>query len=341
MNKLNFILLSVFLCVILSACDSGPAPVEITDLKNYTDSTLKFAVDYPSNWVTSSTPGARFMVFSSNDAKSRFVDFKTTGFPGAMIDLNAMKVDETQTIDSILAKVKQKFDIDYKTSDITVDGFDGKKLEYGFELNDGNFKGVFVVASKDNVTYTTLKIEAFADSWDKYDDNFSKVISSLKLAQTQVRGTDTQTVIIEQPFPSDTLTTEKGTGFAISIPKNFYRGKAASSGVIASYNYIGDRRGDCNIQIDVLDGSQNKDFKKAATELAAKYPGNPALSNASVGGGESAYMINYKATKDVKSRVYFVKKGDKFYRMTVNWFVPEESNYLPIFEKCIASFKLD
>ena len=41
----------------------------------------------------------------------------------------------------------------------------------------------------------------------------------------------------------------------------------------------------------------------------------------------------------VKGKVWFAMKGDKMYRITINWFTGEEKDFLPIFEKSVASFK--
>lgn len=341
MNKFkHFSLLALLVCFFV-ACDSGPKPVEITELAEYQDELLKFGIKYPSNWVTSKQQGERFIVFSSNDAKSRFLKYEPEGFPGAMIDVYATKVDEeTKTVDTIINKAKIFPEEYYKESAITVDGVQGRRFDYSFELEGGEFKGIFIIASKDQLTYTTLKVEAFDGSWKKYEESFNTIISSLKLAETQQRRQDTLTVIEELPFPSEKLTQQKGNSFSISIPDNFYLGRTNAANMIASYNYIGDRRGDCNIQVDVLDGSKTKDLKKAATELASKYPGSPAVSGTKIGGLDG-FVMNWKPAKDVKGKVYFAKKGDKIFRISLNWFVPEENQYLPIFEKAVASIKFD
>jgi hypothetical protein len=312
MNKFkHFSLLTLILCVFLASCKDTPEPVEITELAEYQDELLKFGVKYPTNWVTSKQQGERFIVFSSNDAKPRFLKYDPDGFPGAMIDVYATKVDETKTVDTIITKA-QIFPAEYyKESAITVDGVQGRRFDYGFELEGGEFKGVFIIASKDQTTFTTLKMEAFDGSWETYAENFNAVISSLKLAETQQRTQDTLTVVEELPFPTDKLVQQRGNGFAISIPDNFYLGKSNAANMIASYNYIGDRRGDCNIQVDVLDGSKTKDLKKAATELASKYPSSPAVSGTKIGGLDG-FVMNWRPMKDVKGKVYFVKKATKF-----------------------------
>ena len=341
MRKVNNALLSlIILGFVFTACDSRPKPVEITELKTYTDVPLKFSIQYPENWTANITQGQRVTIFSSNDAKSRFLDYASDGFPGAMIDLFVSKVDSNTTAEDVIKNAKNFSEDIYKQSTLTIDGVQGKRLDYGFPLTDGEFKGMIIIASKDNVTYTRLKIETFGDAWEKYEADFDKIIKSVTLAITQNNSPDTLTVTEELPPPSDKLVEKKGNGFSISIPENFYSGKTNSANMIASYNYIGDRRGDCNLQVDVIDASKTSDFKKSATELASKYPGSPSISDTKVGGIDG-YFINWKPSKDVKGRVFFVKKGDKFFRISLNWYVPEEADYLPIFEKCIASIKFE
>lgn len=338
---MNILLLcTLFTCLMITGCKQGPKPVEITNLADYNDELIKFGIKYPSNWVTAKTPGERFVVFSSNDAKSRFMKYDAEGFPGAMIDVYATKVTETKTFDTLIKKSRLFPDEYYKESSITVDGVQGKRFDYGFDLTGGGFKGIFIIASKDNITYTSLKIEAFDGSWQNYEENFNAVISSLKLAVTQEKRQDTITNVEELPGPSATLVEKKGNGYSISIPDNFYLGKSPTKDAIASNNYVGDRRADCNILVDVLDGSQTSDFKKAATELASRYPAASSLSGKKLGGID-AYMISYKPTKDVKSRVYFAKKDNKIFRVSMYWFVPEEKDYLPIFEQSINSIKFN
>lgn len=333
----KFSLLSLFTLLLVVSC-GGPAPIEITSLDTYADNAIKFSVQYPSNWIKTKTTGERFTVYSSNDAKARFLSYATEGFPGALIDVYATKVNEAKTLDTLLHKAKI-FDASiYKQSKCKVDGVEGIRLDYTFPLSDGDFKGVFIIASKDNVTYTSIKLETFGDAWDTYQENFDKIIASLKLAETQKRTQDTLNITEELPFPSEKLVVKEGNGFTISIPDNFYAGKANSQGSIAAYNYIGDRRGDCNIMINVIDGSKTKDLSKAANAMAGAFPGMTGFKAAKLGGVDG-FTWDYKSSKDVKGRVYFVKHNNNIYRVITNWYVPEEANYLPVFTKCLNTFK--
>ena len=51
--------------------------------------------------------------------------------------------------------------------------------------------------------------------------------------------------------------------------------------------------------------------------------------------------MNYSFMRDVNSRVYFAIKGDKMYRVTLNWFVPKQAIYLPVFENCLRTLKIN
>ena len=336
----NTLLLLLLIGLMITACDKGPKPVEITGLKTYTDVPLKFSIQYPENWVAATTQGQRVIVFSSNDTRSRFLDYASEGFPGAMINLFVAKVDSAKTEEDIIKDLKRFEESIYKPSNVTIDGVQGKRWDYEFPLEDGEFKGVVVVASKDEITYTTLKLEAFGDAWKKYEADFEKIIATLQLAITQTSTADTLMIVEELPPPSEKLVLKSGNGFSISVPENFYLGRTNAANMIASYNYIGDRRGDCNIQVDVIDASQTSDFKKAANELASKYPGSPSISDTKVGGIDG-FVMNWTPGRNLKGRVFFAKKGDKLFRISMNWFVPEEADYLPIFEKSIASIKFE
>jgi len=49
--------------------------------------------------------------------------------------------------------------------------------------------------------------------------------------------------------------------------------------------------------------------------------------------------LNYSPVKDVSSRVYFMEKGGKIYRVIMNWYKPQADHFLPVFEKCVGTLK--
>lgn len=340
MKVFKYCLLFCFTIILLSGCGNKHGkPVEIKDLKEYKDEAVGFSIKYPSNWVTTKMTGVRFAAFSSNSAKPRFARYDTEGFPGAKIDVNIVKIDSVVTLDSII-KVNKTFQPDlYKFDEVMLDGVKASKFTYSFELEDGEFMGELYVATKDGKLATVLFFEAFANTWDMYKDKFNEIVSSLKLAVEPAAPTAAP-INAEEPPASANLVPKSGPGYVIMVPDNFNLTKGVARNVISSQNYIGKRRADCNIQVDVIDASQSKNLKKIVDENKPTYKnsGEPKAINL---GGVSAYMFTYQPTGQVKGRVYFALKGDRLYRITMNWFAGEEKDYLPVFEKSVNSIKFE
>lgn len=340
MKVLKYFLLVCLSIFILSGCGNKHGkPVEIEDLKEYKDEAVGFSLKYPSNWVVTKLTGVRFAAFSSNNAKLRFARYDTEGFPGAKIDLNVVKIDSVVTLDSII-KVNKTFQPDlYKFDEVMIDGVKASRFRYSFELEDGEFVGELYVATKDGKLATVLFFEAFANTWDMYKDKFNEIVSSLKLAVEPAAPTAV-TINVEEPPASANLVPKSGPGYVIMVPDNFNLTKGIARNVISSQNYIGKRRADCNIQVDVIDASQSKNLKKIVEENRPTYKNSGEPRSINLGGVE-AYVFPYQPTGQVKGRVYFALKGDRLYRITMNWFVGEEKDYLHVFEKSVNSIKFE
>jgi hypothetical protein len=56
--------------------------------------------------------------------------------------------------------------------------------------------------------------------------------------------------------------------------------------------------------------------------------------------GENARFFNYSPARGIKSRIYFTVKNDKIYRVIFNYYAPMEKDFLPAYEKIIASIRL-
>lgn len=338
----KFYLPIIAVFAILSACGNKYGnPVDIADLKEYKDDVTEFSIKYPSNWVTSRVQGKRYAVFSSNEAMARFSRYDAVGFPGAKLDLNVIMLDSAVTIDSV-ANLSKLFSPElYKQEDITLDGVPAKKFTYSFELEDGMFYGEMYIATKDNQAATIFNIEAFADTWDKYKESFGQIVSSMKLA-TAPKPFVPEVVNVEvaEDPASPNLVEKSGPGYRIMISDNFNSTRGTAGGVIASNNYIGKRRADCNIQVDVIDASESKNLKKIVEENKASYKNSGTIQNTKLGGSE-AMMFTYQPTGKVKGRLYFAIKGDRLFRITMHWFTDEEASYLPVFEKSVNSIKFD
>jgi len=335
----KFIFLLSFI-ILLDSCDSGPKPVEIEGLNTYKDEVTTFSIKYPKNWKMSSVPGARFVVFSHDQIRGRFNNYDTKGFPGAKIDLVVSTLDSVITLDTILAKSKLFPPETYEEANISVDGVEGKKLVYSFPLEGGMFNGIIVAATKDGKRATTLVIECFDDTYETYKSSIDEIIGSLVLATAPEKKVDTIIQVEDAEPPSQTLDVRSGEGFTLGIPDNFGSeniGKSASA--LKAWSFLGKRRGDSYIKVEMFD-SKKQDLKKIVDEVKGSLPGATAAQKTSIS-GKDAFIVNYKPAGQVKGRVYLTIKDTHLYRITLNWFVGEEKDFLPIFEKSVASFKFN
>lgn len=327
---------------VLAACNAGPKPVPVDGLETYNDGITKFSIQYPKNWQVNKTEGKRLYVVSDNQSLKRFSftgDY-SKGFPGAKVEFMVMQRDTAVSLDSI-AHVNMMFDkTTYQEESATVDGMPAKKYVYAFDLDGGHFMGEMYVASKDTGVYSIISFEAFDGSFDTYKPTFDQIISSAKLAvkPAEMPKKDS-TVLVEAPPPSDTLKATGGEGFSIEVPQNFHlENLAKPSNVIKSYSYLGQRRGDSYIRVDIIDASKQKDLKKIVNENKGLFKGASSPSETSLG-GQKAMMMSYTPAGKVKGKVWFVVKGDKLFRITTNWFTGEEKDFLPVFDKSVATIK--
>lgn len=341
-----FTMLFAILTVVLliTACGQKHKPVEIQGLTDYSDPAVGFSIKHPTNWWVNKTQGVNFGVYSSRESAGRFNNYDSKGLPAARIFVSFITLNDSMTIDDVKKKAMIFQSSAYKPEQkITIDGVEGSKYLYEFELEDGKFNGELFIATKDAKLATIMNVEAFAGSIETYRKSFDEIIASLKLAVAPEKKIDTIKQIVEIDPPSENLTPRKGTGYTISIPDNFRSRTITGRNTIFTENYIGERRADCNIQVDVKDASKQKDLKKIVTETKGNIGGAGEPVSTTIG-GEKGYYIPYSIkTKDgtVKARMYFAMKGDRLFQITMNWFSGEEQNYLPIFEKSIASVKFE
>lgn len=337
MKKLLSFVYTAACAMILASCgNGGPDPVEVKGWTAYTDSITGLSVKYPANWKKQLLPGRGITIFSSKLGQDRFLSFGSEGFPGAMIDVKTFNLDSVTTLDSIVANQK-KFPPEYYSAPIklTIDGVPAVKHTYGFELEDGDFKGEFYTASKDGKKVTVLTFETFNSTMEKYGPAFQGIVKDMKLAKAVEKTVSKDTAApAEAPVPSTTLVAKAGDGYVLQIPDNFRQEKGMGT---AGKMYVGDRRGDSYINISIQDASKQGNLKKIVDKTVASIAG-AKISSTKLGGKE-AYLVSYNASSKVGRRMYFALHNGKLYQVTVDWFIAEQKDYLPVFEKSISSFK--
>lgn len=331
MKKMIILAMAALISILcFSKCGGKGDVVEIKSLAVYEDPAVKFSIKYPENWISQQVTGARFLVFTTKTAKTRFVRYDALGTAGAKIEVLVTSLDSTMTLDSVMANKLFQPDAYTPAKNITIDGVQGFMQTYAFELEDGPFHGEVYYATKDNKLATTIYFEAFGGTFDEYKKQFDEIIASIKLAAKPAEKSDTITVVEEADPPSTTLRTVSGEGFSIDIPDNFSK----EGGM-----YLGQRRGDSYIKVDVFDASKTKDLSKLVDENKKKLPGAGGTTNISIG-GEKAMKVAYNPSGKVGGEIYFVLKNKKLYRLTLNWFKGEEKDFKPIFQKCAMTWKV-
>lgn len=340
MKVFSPVLLALAMIVVVAGCVRKATPTPVDGLELVKDDVRKFEVKIPSNWIKQVQKGDLIVAYSQPGTSRRFLDFGK-GEGGAKVELRAITLDSTRTIDTLIKNSKLEFEdkLDrYKTDKTTMGGKQATKLYVKFDQEDGEYRSEAYFAENDGVV-TILTLAVFGNTFDDYADTFKEILGSVKLARKPdaPKGPDTLAPTGPEP-PSDTLRSYSAPDFAIQIPQNFDGKKSAASGMLSSVNFVGSRL-DCNIQIDVFDASKQKNLEKILLQNKPNYGGtNP--TGQTISGTKAAYF-SYNPSGTVSSRAYFAVKGAKLFRITVNWYKPEQGTYLPIFEKCIStiSFK--
>jgi hypothetical protein len=340
MKKLSALFLSAVLTVMLiNGCGKKEEPiVDVKGYSVYTDPEVDFSIKYPSNWLVQKYPGFRLIAYTSREAAGRFRTYESEGVPGAKMEIYAVKLDSNITIDSVMKMKFFESNIYKDPVPVTIDGIQGVKQTYAFELNDGIVEGTIYYFVKDPHFATIIDFEAFKGNYSKYAANFDEILKSAKLAVMPTKVKKDSVQVKEAEPPSTDLTSVSGDGFSMQVPMNFEQQNVSTPGALKAYNFIGERRADGNIRVDIFDASKQSDLDKIIKANAGKYKG--AAPTATSLGGKKAYVFEYMPVAKVKSRVYFAVSNNRLYRVTVNWPTDEEQNYKPVFERSIKSLKI-
>jgi len=306
-------------------------------LERYEDRVTGFALVYPKNWSVRAVPGESFLALSTDAALERFLRWEAEGPSAAKIEVTVIPL-QGKSLDSILAERKIFTDEVYSpVESLTLGGSQGRKLHYRFPLRDGDAEGELYVASADGRVATVLEVAAFGGTFPAYRAVFDSVIAGLKLAREPLpEQAPTPTPAQPEP-PSQTLRNYAGQGFLIQVPENFRAERTSVPSSLFSVRFVG-ARNDCIIQVDVFDASQQQDLRKIVEENRPRYRATQAIPTRL--GGQQAYYLEYAPAAQVSGRAYFTLAQKRLYRIVITWYKPEESIYLPVFERVVQSFRL-
>ncbi len=358
MKKLIFIVLISFsLGIVLNSCGEKELPPgDMNNFQVYKDPTTKFEIKIPKSWVLSPKQN-RLIAYSSEKARATGlfdpnnmeIDEKD---PAAKIEVLTIAMTDSMNFDYFFDKSKL-FDTKVYSpkKEVTIGGVKGWVQEYGFPRGyESRWDGeIYYAVNPDTLggMLTIVTFDALGTQYKSYyKPFFDQIIKDLKIAvRPVVEKKDSLTPL---PAPSKTMKTITGSGFAIDIPDNFtsYPSQKGKN-TINAYNYMGERRKDCNILIEELDPKGKTDLRKIVDDIQKKIGGASPVQPMTLGGGVKGFVFAYTIRKDSRSQVYFAMKDKRLFRITINWYTgfnpvdnkPEEPLYKEIFIRSAKSFR--
>lgn len=313
--------------------------IEIGEFKSYQDPAYGFGISYPKDWVEDPEVGKRIRIYSSFDARDRFLDPTSSKQAGVYIEVG---IDTTkgQTIDSYTKRVSEQLaevSLVRAEAETLLGGLPASKFSFAMKIDDRNeIRGYRVAAMKDNVV-TYAEVAGFNELLDDYKAIFDTAL-------TTVRFDRLMTAAAKEDIskPADTYESYKGKFFDLAYPTNFeykFPQKPNTDIVMELKGY----RQDCTMRIEVSDAKNlTLDKVVAQNETIFQKVGYMIKKRAnSTVDGIRAALIDLTYTKgEVDSRAYFAVKENKLYYIFLTWYRPQSGVYIPTFEKMVTSLKI-
>ena len=331
MKKSWVLLLSL---MVLAGCGKKQEVVQVGAFEKFQEPFLRISFSHPQGWQMQQD-GPKIGFYSSAEAINKFNPYSIEGKDAARVIVNMDKMDTLKTLDELVRGL---------SNDLTSSGFevsspvarklsdlDGKLLHYRGALDAKNIiSGDEVIAVKDSMLYTVI-LEGFNKMYDGTKVVLDSVLNSLHLPTFAVAepGADPS-------VPSEEMELFDNNFLKISYPVNFQPTPAAvKEPVQFALNILGYRQ-DSGLFIDVRP-AQGLTLEKVVEQNAARFK-ETSRGTATIDGAPATYL-NYAGGKGISSRVYFVVKNDKLYRIIYNYYQPMRGDFQPVFDKMVASLK--
>jgi hypothetical protein len=327
------ILLAVVVTVpLLLGCGEKQAVPQITGWDQYQDPYYGIAFRYPQGWPLVPEAG-RFSVFSSQDMVARFYDFTLKGKDGARLVVSSQKMEPLEALDQYVAQLRTDlgnsgFDIT-ATDPTTLAGIPATLVHYrGAVDRDNVLEAIQVSAVRDSMLFV-VKYEAFNKVFAPCKAALDTVLATLTLPRPKPTGSPE-----EMSAPSAEFVKYENQRLSISHPANFETSFPAPKAPTEFSMDIKGYRQDSFVRIDVMPAEGLAADK--VVEQNAKFYKETSRGTTTIDGVATTYL-SYSPMRDVQSRVYFLVKNDKVYRIILNYYTPMRASYLPAFEKSVSS----
>jgi hypothetical protein len=336
MHAMKQKLLGIALIVLvgLTGCAKKEPLPPISGWDKNQDPYFKVRFDYPKGWFKGGESG-KISFTSSEAAVGKFFDPTSKEAPdGAQILVSYEREDTLKTLEAYVDEDRSDLNASgFNLKPIepaTVDGNPALKFSYGGRYSDKvTIEATRVFVLKDSVLYKAV-FWAFNDYFMPYRAAIDTFIATAELPKAKAAKVD-------ESLPSTTYDTYQNDVLAIQYPNNFNPTTPAPKGKVQFMLMLQGYRNDSNILIDVRPAEKltlEKVVDQNTKTIKATSNGETTID------GQKAHFVNYSASKSVASRMYFVVKNDKFYRIIFNYYEPAKKDFLPAFEKSIASLRI-
>ena len=323
----------------IAGCTKKAEVPPITEYETYEDKIANASIKFPKGWKAAVEAGKSASYYSNDKIIERFSGnnaYQESELTGAKVAVVINKLEGAINLDSLInnGKIFEDPSAYSPIQDAEVDGMKAKKLSYAFKYGDGEFKGEKYYAMKDSTALTVVEFESFGGTFDQLHPKFEEMLKSAKLAFFKTVVKDTTGGKPAETFKaSETLASYDGAAFSMQYPDNF---SSKNVGGGTQFQGIGGPS-DCIINISTSDASKQGNLTSIINQNKKLYKAESS-SSTKIDGNDAAY-IEDAPVKDVRRRTYFSVKGGKLYKITLQWFKPEQQFFLPVFEKSLASFK--
>ncbi len=313
-------------------CGKKAEKINIAGYEKYQDQYFRMQFSYPKDWQVFPEP-ERISIYSSPEMVNRFLDYAPQGKDGARIVVTFQKMDTLKALDNVVHLLQ---------SELSTNGFDisevkaqalgnapGTLVHYsGVLARNARVEAMQVAAVKDSFTYT-VKYEAFNDQFQSCKSAFDTLLATIKLPE-QVSKTTPE----DQSKPSQTFVPFENNFIKITHPDNFNpefpkpKPPAEFSMDVKGY------RQDSFVHVDIMP-AKGLSLDKVVEQNAKMFK-ETSRGEGKIDGLRAVYL-NYSPMNNIQSRVYFMVKNDKIYRIIMNFYSPMKADYLPAFEKIVNS----
>jgi hypothetical protein len=300
-------------------------PVPVGEVERYTDPVLRFSIEHPKAWLPDIEAGRRARFFSAEGVKERFLD-PTGPYPdGAMIGLDVYRTSVPDSVrDAHLSEMKSQGYVLGEPAQLTISEAPATRVRYTANYGGGIMAhGDMVFVNADSVTYE-LTMAGFGDLFEAHQAVFDTALHSFRLPAPVIPGRD-------PTLPSETAAGYDGKLIAFSYPDNF-NFETTRDSVIS----LRGARQDCSIRFDIFP-AQGLTAEKVMEQNIGKF--RVTSRGTSKIGGVTAPSFTYAATRDVERRFSFAVKNDLVYRVTLDWYRPQRSEYLAAYENVLQSVR--